>query len=276
MMMQMFRKMAATADKKRDKNLVFPDDIEAICDINYAGNEDEYNNLDVYYPKGTEGKLPVIVSFHGGGYVYGTKEIYKHYGGYMAGQGFVFVNFNYHLAPDYKFPTQLNEANMVFQWIDKNAYEYYMDIENVFVVGDSAGAQMISQYLTIYSNEEYEKLFPFVTPKEIKIRAAGLNCGMYTVAQGAADEKLDRFTKELTTSYLGKDYTKFAEMNNILPNITSEFPPSYVMTAEYDFLKENAQPMCDFLLSKGVEAVCKCYGTPEQKYVACMSCEYES
>ena len=39
---------------------------------------------DRYYPKGASGKLPVIVSIHGGGYVYGTKEVYYHYGTYLS------------------------------------------------------------------------------------------------------------------------------------------------------------------------------------------------
>ena len=261
-----FGRMAGKSDKKRDANLVFPESVEAIRDINYGGNHDVYNNLDIYYPKGTDGKLPVIVSYHGGGYVYGTKEIYQHYGAYMASKGFVFVNFNYHLAPKYKYPTQLTEANMVFQWMVKNGEEYHMDLDNVFVVGDSAGAQMISQYMAIYSNKEYAKLFPFEVPKGFCIRAAGLNCGMYSVPTGDL-EKMDRFHRDLMRDYMGKDIEKFAAMNDVLGNFTSDYPPCYIMTSEYDFLKENAKPMYDFLQSKGVEAQWKCYGTPEKEYM---------
>ena len=51
---------------------------------------------------------------------------------------------------------------------------------NVILVGDSAGSQMTSQYAAIATNADYAKLFPFTVPEEIKIRALGLNCGMYT------------------------------------------------------------------------------------------------
>lgn len=179
---KMFRMGAGRADAKRDANLVEPEDVTAVYDINYAGNADRYNLLDVYYPKDTEGLLPVIVSIHGGGYVYGTKEIYKFYGMYIAEQGFTFVNFNYHLAPEEKFPTQLTEANMVLEWMTEHANEYHMDLNNVFLVGDSAGAQMASQYAAIATNADYAKLFPFRVPEEIKIRAIGLNCGMYILS----------------------------------------------------------------------------------------------
>ena len=69
-----FRLMATLGDKKRDKNLVEPEDVEKLSNIPYAST-DKYNLLDIYYPKKAEGLLPVIVKIHGGGYVYGTKEV---------------------------------------------------------------------------------------------------------------------------------------------------------------------------------------------------------
>ena len=153
----MFKHMAAKGDKKRDANLVVPEDIHIDRDINYLGNADKYNLLDVCYQKGTEGNQPTIVSIHGGGYIYGTKEIYKHYCVYLAGLGYTVVNFNYHLAPKAKLPSQLNEINQVMQWIAKKADDYHIDIENIFLVGDSAGAQMCSHYAAIFTNPEYEK-----------------------------------------------------------------------------------------------------------------------
>ena len=88
----MFKTIARRSDAKRDASLVVPDNIHMDCDINYLGNNDKWNLLDVYYEKGTEGVQPTIISIHGGGYIYGSKEIYKHYGVYLASLGFTFVN----------------------------------------------------------------------------------------------------------------------------------------------------------------------------------------
>ena len=266
----LFNRLAGKGDAKRDENLVEPQDVTAVKDINYAGNQDTYNLLDVYYPKDTDGNLPVIVSIHGGGYVYGTKEVYKFYGMYLAQQGFVFVNFNYHLAPGAKFPSQLTETNMVMEWMVKHAAEYHMDLNNVFIVGDSAGAQLTSQYAAICTNPAYAKLFPFTVPEEIKLRAIGLNCGMYEIGLPKPGEKkrgIQSMTGSLMRDYLGKDGDKFGEMLDVKGHITGEYPPAYIMTSYYDFLKENAEPMCAFLREKGVEAVWKCYGTEETKYM---------
>lgn len=266
----MFRLLAGYGDKKRDKKLKAPEDVTALKDIAYAGGG-KYNLLDVYFPKGASGKLPVIVSIHGGGYVYGTKEVYYHYGMYLASRGYTVVNFNYHLAPKAKFPAQLGEINQVFAWVAANADKFHMDTENVFVVGDSAGAQLNSHYAAIYSNPEFAAKFDFTVPKEIKIRAIALNCGMYKIGEPADKEANapGMNTDDLMNDYLGKERPKeLMERLDVLGNITSAFPPSFIMTAEYDFLKVNAEPMYKFLKEKGVPCEWKKYGEEGQKHMA--------
>lgn len=260
----MFKKGATKGDRERDKNLTPPEDVEAIYDINYLGNDDKYNLLDIYYPKGTKEKLPTVVSIHGGGYVYGTKEVYKYYGMFWASLGFTFVNFNYHLAPKAKFPSQLKETNQVLQWCVKNADQYHIDLDNVFMVGDSAGAQLNSHYAVIYSNKEYQKLFDFTVPSEVKIRAVGLNCGMYEINT----EDNNKMTKDLMKDYLGKNPERFGDMLKPMKYLNGDFPPAFVMTSYYDFLRANAEPMHERLTKAQVEATVKCYGNEGQEYMA--------
>lgn len=263
----LFRLNCKKSDTARDKNLVAPENVLAIKNLPYAKGG-KYNLLDVYYPKGTQEKLPVIVSIHGGGYVYGTKEIYFHYCMYLASLGFTVVNFNYHLAPGKKFPYQLGEINTVFHWISSNADQYFMDTNNVFVVGDSAGAQLNSHYAAIYSNPEYAKLFDMTIPQEIKIRGLALNCGLYKM-EPAVNEKGILKTNDLQKDYLGKTISEETlKKLDVLGNITSNFPPSFIMSSEYDFLKENAKPMYDFLTAKGIDCQLKIYGKEGQTYMS--------
>lgn len=87
--------------------------------------------LDVYRPKDTEGNLPVIVSVHGGGWVYGDKELYQYYCMSIAQRGFAVVNFTYRLAPEYQFPAPMEDTNSVFAWILDNKDKYGMDVANL-------------------------------------------------------------------------------------------------------------------------------------------------
>lgn len=56
----------AKGDRKRDAGLKTPEDVIRYDDIEY-GKDRKWQILDVYRPKGMEGKLPVIISVHGGG-----------------------------------------------------------------------------------------------------------------------------------------------------------------------------------------------------------------
>ena len=99
-----------------------PDDIERFDNILF-GVDDKVNYLDVYRPKDRSGRLPVIVSIHGGGWVYGNKDIMQYYCMSLAQKGFAVINFSYRLAPKYKHPTPFIDVNTVFDWLTQNAEE---------------------------------------------------------------------------------------------------------------------------------------------------------
>lgn len=212
----------------------------------------------------THPALPVIISIHGGGYVYGNKEVYQYYAANLAGNGFVVVNFNYRLAPKSKFPAPLEDTNNVLKWLVKNADTYKADLNNVFIVGDSAGAQIASQFGVIYSNPTYASLFDFQIPEEIKLRGLGLNCGRYSLKTD--DNRPDK--NGLMREYLGRNVVNGDPRLDILENVTKDYPASFIMSAVHDFLLPEAKPMYELLKTKKVKAVYKVYGSEEQTYMS--------
>lgn len=256
----MFRLGATIGDYKRDRKIPYPEGMTCCCNMTY-GAYGKWSLLDVYYPTGTKEALPTIVSIHGGGYVYGTKEIYRRYGMDMARRGFAFVNFNYRLAPHWRFPAPLEDTNAVMQWVIANAQRYHLDPNRILLVGDSAGAQLASQYAAIATNPEYAALFDFKVP-EIKIRALGLNCGLYDMEKRAAFPR-----KGLQLDYLGKELAADDPRFRVLDAIGAGYPPAYITTACHDFLREAAGPMCVHLTAKGINARCKCYGAEDKPQI---------
>ena len=250
---------ATRSDRKRDAAIPLPQGVTERRNISY-GSHGEENLLDVYYPQGTVGNLPTIVSIHGGGYVYGSKEIYRRYGMDMAKRGFAFVNFNYRLAPKWKFPTPLADTNAVMEWIVKNARQYHLDPDRIILLGDSAGAQMTSQYAAMVTNPEYGKLFGLKFAK-VSIRAIGLFCGLYNLS---ARGKLPR--RGMYKDYFGKLPTDDPRFR-CLESITEDYPPAFIVTAAEDFLREEAEPMYAFLRAKGLDARWKCYGAAGDKKI---------
>ena len=159
----LFRYNCKKSDAKRDAGLSTPEDIFRVDDISYG--PDKMNVLDVYRPKHAEGKLPVIVSVHGGGWVYGDKELYQHYCMNLAQRGFAVVNFTYRLSPEHKFPAHLEDTVKVFDWVLKNADLHEFDVDNIFAVGDSAGGHILSLFCAMCSNSEYTAKHPFKAPE---------------------------------------------------------------------------------------------------------------
>lgn len=256
----MFNLRASKADWLRDQAIPLPEGVDECRNISY-GSHGDWNLLDVYFPRGTKEPLPTIVSIHGGGYVYGSKEIYRRYGMDMAKRGFAFVNFNYRLAPKWKFPTPLWDTNTVMEWICKNAARYHLDPGRIILVGDSAGAQLASQYAAIATNPDYASLFHMTVPG-ITIRALGLNCGMYDMVARAAGPR-----KGIHLDYLGRELADDDPRFDVLSAIHANYPPAYITTACHDFLRENAEPMCKFLTSKGIKSAWKCYGSEDDETV---------
>lgn len=257
----MFNIRASKSDKIRDTAIPLPEGVTECRDISY-GSHGSWNLLDVYYPRGTSEALPTIVSIHGGGYVYGSKEIYRRYGMDMAKRGFAFVNFNYRLAPKWKFPTPLHDTNAVLNWVCKNARRYHLDPSRIILLGDSAGAQLTSQYAAIHANPEYAAKFQMQLAP-VTIRAVGLFCGMYDMVERASGER-----KGLALDYLGKKLASDDPRFDVLGSIGSNYPPAFIATACHDFLRSCAEPMFHFLQEKGVAAEYHCYGTEEQENVA--------
>ncbi|MBR4724696.1 MAG: alpha/beta hydrolase [Lachnospiraceae bacterium] len=254
----------AANDARRDAGLTEPEELEKYRDISY-GPHGSWNLMDIYTPKrsGAE-SFPTIVNIHGGGFFYGDKELYRFYCMHLAELGFAVVNFNYRLSPENAFPAPLEDTLAVFAFISKNADRYGLDISHVFLTGDSAGAQLASQFACICSNSEYAKIFGFDLPKNVQLRAVSLACGMYSLR----DRPRSGEGSETIMDYFQDESLFDDPRTEILENITADYPPAFVFSAQNDFLVDACEPMAEYLISKGVSAESRIYGSKDDPLAA--------
>ncbi|EOL44549.1 alpha/beta hydrolase [Enterococcus caccae] len=242
-------------DQKRDAGLTEPDTLEMFKNLSYGPYGIE-NTFDIYYPKGTDKCLPTIINIHGGGFFYGDKELYRFYTMYLATQGFAVVNFNYRLAPDHHYPAPLEDTNALINWLIEHGRSYYIDLDRLFLVGDSAGGQLVEQYATLTSNSAYAQKFSFEIAA-VQFKAIALNCGAYFIGKNSAiNQDFPFYFGETITSALKSQFP-------VESYITANFPPAFIATSTHDFLKEIASPFADLLQSKGVETVFRLYANPD-------------
>lgn len=255
----LFCRGAAKSDRKRDSIIPFPTGVKQSCNISY-GPHGKWNLLDIYRPA-DDAAYPIIVNVHGGGFVYGNKEIYKRYCMDLARRGFVVINMNYRLAPRWKFPTPMEDINSVMLWINNHDRWLHADSHKIFMVGDSAGAQLASQYAAMLTNPAYMALFGLKRPDPyIQIKAVGLNCGLYDMKSVATNQR-----KGLGLDYLGRKIGNADPRLDVMGAITPDFPPAHITTACHDFLRPAAQPMLEHLQSRGIDCKLDIYGSEDDE-----------
>ncbi len=250
------RETFSAGDNLRDAGLTTPSDIIRYDDIAY-GPDPAQQSLDVYRPKSAEDKkLPVIVSVHGGGWVYGDKERYQFYCMNLAQRGFAVVNFTYRLAPENQYPASLEDTNSVFTWVLANGEKYGFDTEHIFAVGDSAGAHNLGLYTAICTNPAYAAFYEFDAPKGFKPTAIALNCGAYSLIGDHSDQ-----TIALMADFLPERGTeRELRLIDVTAHITWDYPPTFFMTSSGDFLQEQAGSLAAQLVRMKVPFLFRYYG----------------
>ncbi|MBQ3559181.1 MAG: alpha/beta hydrolase [Agathobacter sp.] len=262
MMSFMMRMGCKRSDAKRDAGLVYPENVIRSENISYGPHK--MNVLDVYRPAGAAPKLPVIVSVHGGGWVYGDKELYSHYCLSLAQRGFVVVNFSYRLSPENKFPCHLEDTVKVFDWVKKNATRYGMDREHIFAVGDSAGGHILALYCAMCTNPEFAAKFDFKPTENVIPKAIALNCAVLDI--DVAKEGMAGSTMKLMKDVLpNKGTAEELGLVNPIAYVNEKFPPCYIMTANEDFLRAQPETFTKKLDEYKIPYTYKMYGSEFDK-----------
>lgn len=95
-----------------------------------------------YQPKAGE-TLPILVFYHGGGFVIGSLDSYDSLCRVLANMAeCIVVSVDYRLAPEHKFPAAVDDGLEAYQWISDHAHELGGDARRIAIAGDSAGGNV--------------------------------------------------------------------------------------------------------------------------------------
>lgn len=210
-----------------------------INDIAY-GTKYPNSFLDITYPdSNTEIDRPTLFYFHGGGFFGGSKNM----GDPMAAseatallddlcaQGYNIVNVDYALVPDYHFPVPLLQINEAIRFIAEHKDEYHISMDNIILMGSSAGAIMTAQYGTVLSNPEYAALLNIEPALNLEQVSA------VVIDDAPIDYKnMTLNCKLLVGNYVkGSIYLNEDELNRYecIPHMTSDYPAAFLLGSEY-------------------------------------------
>ena len=156
---------------------------------------------DIWLPDDGGGKRPVVVYLHGGGFLFGDKSTGDPLSAgedkdgklqRIIGGGYALVNASYALAPQYRFPVQVEQLDELFRFLLDHAEEYGLDMDRVCLSGGSAGAILTEIYGACVCSGPYAELLnvrPVMTKENLKVlaideaalEAAGFSPGMYVM-----------------------------------------------------------------------------------------------
>ncbi|WP_338747687.1 alpha/beta hydrolase [Janibacter alittae] len=95
-----------------------------------------------YTPSGTGSPRPLVVYFHGGGWVQGSTRMYDPLCSHLAAElDAVVVSVDYRMAPEHRAPTAAHDAIDVTRWLRENA-DHGVDRDRIALCGDSAGGNL--------------------------------------------------------------------------------------------------------------------------------------
>lgn len=228
------RNKMSKGDNERMKDYRMPEGLHVERDIPYINDSDKLHLLDIKYPENTAEKLPVIIEIHGGGLIYGDKELNRFYSAALAKRGFVVFSISYGLPAKSRLPDQVRDVMAAVKFINEIMHKYPCDPDRVYITGDSAGAYLSALACIAVKDTDTQRALS-VSAVDINIRAIGLVCPMSTT-QG--DHRLLNYLRKIIfeKGYDKKPYFPFLEFATN-PGFAKYFPPAYLLSCEEDELK---------------------------------------
>lgn len=241
---------ADEGDKKIKNKEIKPENIiKKEFEIDFPTNTDiKYLSLslkfNIYYDE-KEITRPVILDIHGGGWAYGDKDLNDNFCYHLAKLGYNVVSLSYTLAYKAKLINQLQEIHFLVNHLLTNKNKYHLDMDNLFITGDSAGGELTFLYTAIIqNNEKYGRLYRIFNKNNIKIKGIALNhatCYLKDLGDFPDHKFITLICRHGIKRMLYGPFFKYRKIykhtdpNDIFPT-TNGFPPILILTSRGDTL----------------------------------------
>jgi acetyl esterase len=211
-------------------------------------------SVRIYRPQGSTGPLSVVMYFHGGGWILGSKDTHDRLlRDLVNGTNAAFVFVNYTPSPEAQFPVPIEQAYAATEYIAEHAEEFGFKTGSLAVAGDSVGGNMTAA-VTLLAKERngpairYQVLFYPVTDGSLSQNSYqefsdGLwltTAAMTWMWDAYAPDKEDR--KKITASPLA---ATLEELKGL--------PPALIIVDENDILRDEGEEYARKLMQAGVE-----------------------
>jgi acetyl esterase len=211
-------------------------------------------SIRIVRPRGHGGRLPVVMFFHGGGWVLGDRDSYDRLVRDLANRlaaGVIFVEYS--RSPEAKYPVAIEEAYAATRYISDSGTALNLDPGRLAVLGDSAGGNMAAAVALLAKERKGPKI----------------NCQVLFYPVTDCDFDTPSY-REFATGYLRTPKTMEWFWDNYLPDKAARsqptasplrasidqlkgLPPALIVTSEFDLLRDEGEAYARKLIEAGVE-----------------------
>ncbi|MEM7540740.1 MAG: alpha/beta hydrolase [Pseudomonadota bacterium] len=199
-----------------------------------------------------------VLFLHGGGWAAGDIDTHDHVCRYLcAKSGAAFFSLDYRLAPENQFPAALDDANAALSWLHAHADKLGFDVARLAIAGDSAGGNLAAT-VTLLNRDSGGPKIPFQLLIYPSLNFHADNASMRDNGEGylLTRAAMERFIElYLSDPSLADDFRASPQRANHHEGL----PAAFVMSAEFDPLRDEACAYAETLNAAGVSTEYKCY-----------------
>jgi len=204
----------------------------------------------LYVPTGAASRGPLLVFFHGGGFMYGDLDSHDAPCRFLAERaGIRVLAVDYRLGPEHRFPAGHDDADAAYRWVVEHADDLGADATRLAVGGDSAGGNLAASAALTAARENLPLAFQLLVYPVTDATHAGESAGAF-----ADGFYLTRAFMDLANeTYLTPDTDlRDPRISPIHAEIPPALAPAYVATAGFDPLRDEGEAFARKLADAGV------------------------
>ncbi len=231
-------------------------DVHKTADMAVAGPDGPVP-VRLYWPSEDPG-LPILVWYHGGGWVTGTLDHADATARRLCSLGqCIVISVDYRLAPEHPYPAGRDDAYAAVVWAFQNAKRFGGDSERIAVGGDSAGGTLAAVVAQMVRDRagiplKFQLLVYPVTDAAMDTASHRDATNEFGLNRDAMAWYWDRYAPEGVDR--ADPYVSPLKQENL-----EGLPPAYVITAECDPLRDEGNAYADALRAAGVPVESECF-----------------
>ncbi|GAA0562046.1 alpha/beta hydrolase [Actinomadura livida] len=200
----------------------------------------------LYTPKALPEGSPLLVFYHGGGWVIGDIDTHDTVCRYLAVHAEVRVlSVGYRLAPEHRYPAAAEDARTAYEYAVKNAAELGADPQAIAVGGDSAGGNLAS-VVSLFADRRPDFALLFYPATDLSARRRSRE--LFAEGFYLTDADMTWFSDH----YCPPERRTEPMASPLLAEDLAGFPPTYLVTAGFDPLRDEGEEFAGRLADAGV------------------------